>query len=89
MDNPIKTVEFWVTAVASIALAIAGILVARNLITQTEAELWVQLVNAVALPAIMIALAIIDGSYLSYRGKVTAAYYQALATQGLLPTARQ
>lgn len=66
----IKTTEFWVTAVTNVALAVVAILAARGLITNEEADLWVQLVNAVLVALVPVAMALVTSAYSKSRAEV-------------------
>lgn len=66
----IKTTEFWVTAGTNIALAIVGILALRGLISSDEGELWVQLVSAVLVAVVPMAMAIVATFYNKSRAEV-------------------
>ena len=58
-----RTTEFWLTAILNIAGAVVAILVARNMLTQEEADLWLALVQAIAVAAIPAAIAYATASY--------------------------
>lgn len=63
----IKTSEFWITAIANIAGAIVAILAARGLLTNEEGDLWIALINAIAVAAVPMALAYVNGKYIESR----------------------
>ncbi|MFN2136444.1 MAG: hypothetical protein ACK2UK_10855 [Candidatus Promineifilaceae bacterium] len=69
----IYTTEFWLTAIANIAGAVFAILVIYGILKQEEAELWLALVQAVALAAIPIALAYTNAAYIQGRAEVKTA----------------
>ncbi|MDX1664839.1 MAG: hypothetical protein R3272_13690 [Candidatus Promineifilaceae bacterium] len=58
-----RTTEFWLTALLNVAGAVVAILVARNMLTQQEADLWLALVQAVAVAVIPAAIAYATASY--------------------------
>lgn len=63
----IKTTEFWLTAIVNVAGAVIALLAARGLMTGEEGELWLDLVEAIAVAVIPIALAIVNYAYISSR----------------------
>lgn len=67
-----KTTEFWITAVVNIAAGIIGILAARGLVTPDEGDLWVALVQAVAVAVAPIVMAIVTAQYTQSRTAVKA-----------------
>lgn len=69
----IKTTEFWLTAIVNIAGAVLAILAARGLISNEESDLWLQLIQAVAVAAIPLALAIVNKSYIDGRNAIKVA----------------
>lgn len=68
-----KTTEFWITAVSNIVGAVIAILAARGLVSQEEGALWLTLIQAVAVAAIPVALAFINGRYINSRAAVKTA----------------
>ena len=68
-----KTTEFWITSVSNIVGAAIAILAARGLVSQEEGALWLTLIQAVAVAAIPVALAFINGRYINSRAAVKAA----------------
>ena len=68
-----KTTEFWITAISNIVGAVIAILAARGLVSQEEGALWLTLVQAVAVAAIPVALAFINGRYINSRAAVKTA----------------
>ena len=65
----IYTTEFWLTAVSNITLAVFTILAYRGLLSAQEAELWLELAEALAAAILPIAMAIITASYAQSRAK--------------------
>ena len=73
MQDPkagIKTTEFWLTAVSNIAGSAVALLAAYGLVSQEHSSLWLGLVQAVAVAVIPLALAVINGRYISARAEV-------------------
>lgn len=70
-----KTTEFWLTGVVNIAGAVIALLAARGLVEQEEGQLWLALVQAVAVAVIPIALAIINKAYIDSRREIKTTYY--------------
>ena len=68
----IKTSEFWLTAVSNLAGAIIAILAAYGIVTDDNQELWLSLVQAVAVAVIPISLAFINGRYINSRSDIKA-----------------
>ena len=68
-----KTTEFWITAVSNIVGAAIAILAARGLVSQEEGALWLTLIQAVAVAAIPVALAFINGRYINSRAAIKTA----------------
>lgn len=69
----VKSSEFWLTAVVNITGAILAILAARGLVSAEEADLWVTLIQAVAVAVIPLALAIVNKSYIDNRKEIKVA----------------
>lgn len=69
----VKTSEFWLTAVVNVAAAIIAILAARGLVSDTEGELWLQLVEAIAVAIAPLVMAIVTAVYTNGRAKVKSA----------------
>jgi hypothetical protein len=67
-----KTTEFWLTAVVNVALAVLTILAYRGLLDVREAELWLELTEALAAAILPLAMAIITAAYANSRGKTKA-----------------
>ena len=72
MKPGIKTSEFWITTIVNVAMAVFGILVYRGLFTQEEADLWVQLVSALSVGLIPLAMAYMTAKYSLSRAEVKA-----------------
>ena len=68
----IRTTEFWLTAVVNIAGAILALLAAYGLVKQEQTDLWMSLIQSLAIAVIPLALAIINYAYIESRGKVKA-----------------
>lgn len=68
-----KTTEFWITAISNIVGAVIAILAARGLVSQEEGALWLTLIQAIAVAAIPVALAFINGRYINSRAEVKTA----------------
>lgn len=66
----IKTSEFWITAVSNIAGSILAIFAAYGLVKQEETDLWLTLVQSLAITIIPLSLAIINSSYIQSRSQV-------------------
>jgi len=64
-DTGYLTPEFVVTVLVNIAAAVVAILAARGLLTPDEGELWVALVEAVALPVALLVMSIVTKQYLA------------------------
>ena len=75
--NDWKTPEFWTMAIVNIAAAVIAILSARGLLTSEEGELWVALVQAVALPVALIVMGVVTKQYLAGQTAVRTARIQA------------
>ncbi len=69
----IYTTEFWLTAVGNIAGAVLALLAAYGLLRREEGELWLDLILALALTIIPLALAFVNGRYIQARAQVKAA----------------
>ena len=65
-----RTTEFWLTAIVNIAGAIIAILAGRGLMTSEDGDLWLVLVQSIAVAIIPLALAIVDAAYIQSRGSV-------------------
>jgi len=68
----IKTSEFWITAIVNIVTAILAILAVRGMVTDQEAELWVQLSRALVAAAAPVVIAYTTGQYAASRAEVKA-----------------
>ena len=66
----IKTTEFWITAVLNIAGSILAIFAAYGLIKADETDLWLTLVQSLAITIIPLALAIVNSAYIQSRAQV-------------------
>jgi hypothetical protein len=66
----IATSEFWLTAVVNIAGAVIALLAAFGLVKEEHGQLWLSLVQALAVAAIPLALAWINSSYIKSRAAV-------------------
>ncbi len=69
----IHTSEFWLTATVNIAGAVLAVLAAYGYIKAENQELWLSLVQALAVAVIPVVLAIVNYAYIESRGKVKAA----------------
>ena len=65
-----RTTEFWLTAIVNMAGAIIAILAGRGLMTSDEGDLWLVLIQSIAVAIIPLALAIVDAAYIQSRGSV-------------------
>lgn len=65
-----KTSEFWVTAFVNVVAAVVAILGARGLLDPTEGELWVELMEAIAVAVAPIVMAIVSARYIESREQV-------------------
>lgn len=72
-----KTTEFWITAVVNIAGALIAILAGYGTIKGEEGELWLGLVQALALAIVPLVLAFVNGRYINARAAVKAAAQKA------------
>ena len=68
-----KTSEFWVMAVVNVTAAVIAILGARGLLDPTEGELWVDLVEALAVAIAPIVMSIVSSTYIESRTSVKVA----------------
>jgi multisubunit Na+/H+ antiporter MnhB subunit len=68
-----KTTEFWITAVANIAGTVIALLVGYGMLKTREGELWLALVQALALAIIPLVLAFANGRYIQARADVKMA----------------
>ena len=66
----IRTTEFWLTAVSNIAGAVLALMAAYGLLKNEDADLWLALVQALAVAVIPLALAYVNGRYISARAEV-------------------
>ena len=66
----IRTSEFWITAVVNIAGAILAILAARGLVKAEDSDLWLTLVQSLAVTVIPLAMAIVNSAYIQSRAQV-------------------
>lgn len=66
----IKTTEFWITAISNIAGSILAIFAAYGLVKQEETDLWLTLIQSLAITIIPLSLAIINSSYIQSRSHV-------------------
>ena len=66
----IKTTEFWLTAASNIAGSILAIFAAYGLVKQEETDLWLTLIQSLAITIIPLSLAIINSSYIQSRSQV-------------------
>jgi len=69
----IHTTEFWITVTINIAGAILALIAAYGLIKQEYVDLWMSLIQSLAVAIIPLALAIVNYAYIDSRGKVKAA----------------
>lgn len=65
-----KTTEFWLTAIVNVAAAIVAILAARGLVSSEEGELWVQLVESIAVAVLPIVMAVVTAAYVNGRSAI-------------------
>lgn len=68
--NGIYTTEFWLTAVANVGGALIALLAAYGLLREDEGRLWLNLVQALAVAVIPLALAQINRAYIASRTAV-------------------
>jgi hypothetical protein len=68
----IQTTEFWLTAVANVCGAVMALLAGYGLISSEEEDLWLALVQALALAIIPLALAYTNGRYIEARTTIKA-----------------
>jgi hypothetical protein len=73
VKSGIYTSEFWVTAIVNIAMAVLGVLAARGLVSGDEAELWVNLIQAITVAVVPVVMAIVTTSYTNGRARVKEA----------------
>ena len=66
----IKTTEFWITSVLNITGSILAIFAAYGLIKAEETDLWLTLVQSLAVTVIPLSLAIVNSSYIQSRAQV-------------------
>jgi hypothetical protein len=72
-----KTTEFWITAVANIAGAVIAILAGYGMIKREDGDLWLALVQALALAIVPLVVAYVNGRYVNARATVKAAALRA------------
>ncbi len=65
-----KTTEFWLTAVSNVSGALIALLAAYGLVRQEHANLWLALLQALAVAVIPLALALVNARYISARADV-------------------
>lgn len=71
MEKPgIKTSEFWLAAIGSLAVATIGVLIAYGVVTQEQAAVWQNLVTAIAAIAVPVAIAWIGTAYTKARTSI-------------------
>jgi hypothetical protein len=68
----IHTTEFWLTAVTNIAGATLALLTAYGLLRREETELWLALLQALAVVIIPIVLSRVNTAYIQSRAQVKA-----------------
>lgn len=66
----IKTTEFWVTAIVNIAGSVLALLAAYGLVKAEETDLWLTLVQSLAVTVIPLSLAIVNSAYIKSRAQV-------------------
>jgi multisubunit Na+/H+ antiporter MnhB subunit len=71
-----KTTEFWITAVANIAGTVIALLAGYGMLKAEKGELWLALVQALALAIIPLVLALVNGRYIQARADVKTASSQ-------------
>lgn len=76
-----KTTEFWIAAVTNVAGASLAILAARGLLTRDESRLWLALVEAIAVAAAPVAMALVNKAYIDSRTRVKETANRAGAQQ--------
>lgn len=67
-----KTTEFWMTAIVNLVASVMAILAARGLLTNEESQLWLALVQSIAVAVLPIVMAVVTKSYTDGRAKVKA-----------------
>ena len=77
MNSDWKTPEFWTMAIVNIATAIVAILATRGILSAEEADLWVQLVGALATPIALIIIGVVRRQYLAGQTAVRQARLMA------------
>lgn len=68
-----KTTEFWITAAANIAAAVIAVLAGYGIVKSEEGELWLALVQALALAVVPLVMAFVNGRYINARAAVKTA----------------
>ena len=66
----IYTTEFWLTAVLNIAGAVIALLAGYGLLREEDGRLWLNLVQALAVLVIPLALARVNAAYIRSRAQV-------------------
>lgn len=66
----IYTTEFWLTAVSNVGGALIALLAAYGLVQQEQANLWLALLQALAVALIPAALAFLNARYISARAEI-------------------
>jgi hypothetical protein len=72
----VKTSEFWLTFIANVVGSIVAILAARGLLTQEEGDLWMALIQSIAVGVIPLALAYVNGQYIQSRRDIKTSAYE-------------
>lgn len=72
MKPGIQTTEFWITSIVNIVMAVMALLAVRGLVTETEADLYTTLAQAVVAAVAPIVIAFTSGRYINARAQVKA-----------------
>jgi multisubunit Na+/H+ antiporter MnhB subunit len=72
-----KTTEFWITAVANITGTVIALLAGYGVLKTEEGELWLALIQALALAIIPLVLALVNGRYIQARSQLKTAAQQS------------
>ena len=68
-----KTTEFWLTTITAIAAPVIALLVTRGYIPSEEQSLWLDLVNAAAMPIALLVSSIVVATYTNSRKSIKEA----------------
>ncbi len=70
VKSGVKTSEFWIASIVNIAAAVIAILAGRGLVASEEGDLYVVLVQSIAVAVAPIVMAFVTGKYIDSRATV-------------------